>query len=192
MKKQAVLLLVLMLAPTFMGCFDQKASATRHRWMEIKNATDNLIDEMSYASGAVSVESQDGLSEPLARATSTVNACQTYNIALVSQNRINVDSRLNKVAEKLIMSSDSLLNQTKRGQDAIIKVQQLIKERGTTPDAQKEQEINALLAEMDVAQRNGTAVLMQIQKHYQELETVRLELNKQYGFELPQIKWIGQ
>ena len=191
MKKQAVLF-ILMLIPTFVGCFDQKASATRQRWMEIKNATDNLIDEMSYANDSVSAKSQGGLAESLAQATSSVHACQTFNIALVSQNRINVDPRLNKVAEKLILSSDSLLNQTKKGQDALIKIQQLIQERGTASDAQKEQDINALLEDMNVAQRNGSAVLIQIQKHYQELETLRLELNKQYGFELPQIKWIGQ
>ena len=181
-----------MLIPMFVGCSDQKASATRQRWMEIKNATDNLLDEMSYANESVSAKSQDGLAESLAQATSSVHACQTFNIALVSQSRINVDSRLNKVAEKLILSSDSLLNQTKKGQDALIKIQQIIQERGTMSDAQKEQEIKALDEEMKIAQRNGAAALVQIQKHYQELETLRLELNKQYGFELPQIKWIGQ
>ncbi len=195
MKKQIILLLSL-LAVLFAGCSDQKATATRQRWMEIKTATDNLIDAMAYTNQATSKESEDALAEPLARATSTVNACQTFISALTSQKTINVDPRLNALAEKLIESSKILLEQTRRGQYAIITAQRLLKEAETVADPQKYQqmwqEVEQVQQEMNSTQQIGAEALMQINSHYQELETLRLELNKQYGFELPQIKWMDQ
>lgn len=195
MKKQIILLLSL-LTVLFAGCSDQKATATRQRWMEIKTATDNLIDAMAYTNQATSKESEDALAEPLARATSTVNACQTFISALTSQKTINVDPRLNALAEKLIESSKILLEQTRRGQYAIITAQRLLKEAETVADPQKYQqmwqEVEQVQQEMNSTQQIGAEALMQINSHYQELETLRLELNKQYGFELPQIKWMDQ
>lgn len=191
-----IFLLLPFLASAIIGCSDQKATATRHRWSEIKTATENLADAISYVNGAMSEESSDGLAEPLARATATVNACQTFNIALVSQNTINVDPRLNEIADKLIRSSESLLTQTKKGQDALITAERLSKELETAQDPQKVNqimlEVSEILKDLNSAQQTGAEVLGKINNHYQELEALRLELNKQYGFELPQIKWIGQ
>ncbi len=180
----------------FTGCSNQKATATRQRWMEIKTATDNLIDAMAYTNQATSKETEDSFAEPLARATSTVAACQKYNEALSSQKTVNVDPRLNALAEKLIKSSNALLTQTQRGQDAIITAQRLLKEAETVADPQKYQqmwlEVEHVQQEMNSAQQIGAEALMKINEQYQELETLRLELNKQYGFELPQIKWMDQ
>ena len=193
-----VFLLLSLLASVIIGCSDQKASATRHRWIEIKTATEVLIDAISYTNEATSIElaSNDGFTESLARAASTVNACQTFNIALVSQNTINVDPRLNEAAEKLIRLSESLLSQTKRGQDAIINAKRILKELETEADPQKVQQLSLeaaeILKDMNSAQQIGAAVLEQIGGLYHELESLRLELNKQYSFELPQIKWIEQ
>lgn len=179
-----------------MGCSDQKATATRQRWMEIKTATDNLIDAMAFTNQATSKEPEDALAEPLARATSTVNACQKYHEAISSQKTVNVDPRLNVLAEKLIESSEKLLSQTQRGQNAFITAQRLQAELQTATDPLKVQQISLEVAnvinEMNSAQQIGADVLFQINGHYQELETLRLELNKQYGFELPQIKWMNQ
>ena len=195
MKKQLIILLSLM-AALFAGCSDQKATATRQRWMEVKTATDNLIDAMAYANQATSTEAEDALAEPLAKATSTVDACRKYNEALSSQKTVNVDPRLNAMAEKLIESSKVLLTQTQRGQEAIISAQRLVKEAETVADPQKYQqmwqELEQIQQEMNSAQQIGADALMQINNHYQELETLRLELNKQYGFELPQINWMDQ
>ena len=205
MKK--IVLLLLMLTALFTGCSDQKATATRQRWMEMKTATDNLIDDMAYTNQAVidawaytneaaRTEAEDGFAEPLARATSTVNACRTYNEALSSQKTVNVDPRLNALAEKLIESSKLLLAQTRRGQEAFITAQRLQTELQTATDPLKVQQLSMeaanLINEMNSAQQMGAEALMQINSHYQELEALRLELNKQYGFELPQIKWMDQ
>ena len=195
MKKQLVLLLSLM-AVLFAGCSDQKATATRQRWMEIKTATDNLIDAMAYTNQATSKEAEDDLSESLARATSTVNACRTYNEALSSQKTVNVDLRLNALAEKLIESSKALLTQMQKAQEAFLTAQRLQTELQTAADFQKMQQISLeaanVINEMNSAQQVGAEALMQINGYYQELESLRLELNKQYGFELPQIEWMDQ
>ncbi|MBQ3351735.1 MAG: hypothetical protein IJG38_15165 [Thermoguttaceae bacterium] len=196
MKKRIVFVLLLLAMTLFMGCSDQKATATRQRWMEIKTATDNLIDAMAFTNQATSKEPEDALAEPLARATSTVNACQKYHEAISSQKTVNVDPRLNVLAEKLIESSEKLLSQTQRGQNAFITAQRLQAELQTATDPLKVQQISLEVAnvinEMNSAQQIGADVLFQINGHYQELETLRLELNKQYGFELPQIKWMNQ
>ncbi|MBQ2621624.1 MAG: hypothetical protein IJF84_09840 [Thermoguttaceae bacterium] len=196
MKKQIVLVLPLLAMAFFTGCSDQKATPTRQRWMEIKTATDNLIDAMAYTNQATSKESEDGLAEPLARATSTVNACRTYNEALSSQKTLNVDPRLNVLAEKLIESSKALLDQTLKGQEVFITAQRLQTELQTATDPLKVQQLSMEAANiinvMNSAQQMGAEALMQINDQYQELETLRLELNKQYGFELPQIKWMNQ
>ena len=195
MKKQFLLVLSL-LAALLTGCTDQKATATRQRWVEIKTATENLVDAMALNNQSAAVESEDGLAEPLARATATVNACQTFNDALASQNTVNVDPRLNALAEKLVKSSEELLTQTKTVQEAFIKAQQLSKELETAEDAQRIEQISGEVADViqkiNLAQQNGAAVLEQINTNYQELEALRLELNKQYGFELPQITWMNQ
>ncbi|MBR6436346.1 MAG: hypothetical protein IKS45_07550 [Thermoguttaceae bacterium] len=195
MKRQVILLLSA-LTILFVGCSDQKATATRLRWMEMKTATDNLIDAMAYTNLARSKETEDGLAEPLARATSTVNACRTYNEALSSQKTVNVDPRLNALAEKLIESSKALLTQTQRGQEVFITAQRLQTELQTATDPLKVQQLSMeaanVINEMNSAQQIGAETLMQINGHYQELESLRLELNKQYGFELPQIKWMDQ
>ena len=195
MKKQLILLLSLM-AALFAGCSDQKATATRQRWMEIKTATDNLIDAMAYTNQATSKETEDALAEPLAKATSTVNACRTYNEALSSQIEVNVDPRLNALAKNLIESSKALLSQMQKVQEAFITAQQLQTELQTATDPLKIQQLSMeaanIINEMNSAQQIGTEALMQINGYYQELETLRLELNKQYGFELPQIKWMDQ
>ncbi len=206
MKKRIVFVLLLLAMTLFTGCSDQKATATRQRWMEIKTATDNLIDDMAYTNQAViegtytnqvaRTEAEDGFAEPLARATSTVNACRTYNNALSSQKTVNVDPRLNVLAEKLIESSEKLLSQTQKGQEVFITARRLQAELQTATDPLKVQQISLEVAnvinEMNSAQQIGADVLFQINGHYQELETLRLELNKQYGFELPQIKWMNQ
>lgn len=196
MKKRIVFVLLLLAMTLFMGCSDQKATATRQRWMEMKTATDNLIDAMAFTNQATSKEPEDALAEPLARATSTVNACQKYHEAISSQKTVNVDPRLNVLAEKLIESSEKLLSQTQRGQNAFITAQRLQAELQTATDPLKVQQISLEVAnvinEMNSAQQIGADVLFQINGHYQELETLRLELNKQYGFELPQIKWMNQ
>lgn len=208
MKKQIIIVLSLLsMAALFSGCSDQKAPATRQRWMEMKTATDNLIDDMAYTNQAVidgmaytnqaaRTEAEDGFAEPLARATSTVKACQTYNNALSSQKTVNVDPRLNALAEKLIESSEKLLNQTQKGQEVFITARRLQAELQTATDPLKVQQISLEVAnvinEMNSAQQIGAEALMQMNGHYQELETLRLELNKQYGFELPQIKWMNQ
>ena len=196
MKKQIVLVLPLLAMAFFTGCSDQKATPTRQRWMEIKTATDNLIDAMAYTNQATSKESEDGLAEPLARATSTVNACRTYNEALSSQKTLNVDPRLNVLAEKLIESSKALLDQTLKGQEVFITAQRLQTELQTATDPLKVQQLSMEAANiinvMNSAQQMGAEALMQINDQYQELETLRIELNKQYGFELPQIKWMNQ
>lgn len=196
MKKRIVFVLLLLAMTLFTGCSDQKATATRQRWMEIKTATDNLIDAMAFTNQATSKEPEDALAEPLARATSTVNACQKYHEAISSQKTVNVDPRLNVLAEKLIESSEKLLSQTQRGQNAFITAQRLQAELQTATDPLKVQQISLEVAnvinEMNSAQQIGADVLFQINGHYQELETLRLELNKQYGFELPQIKWMNQ
>lgn len=195
MKKQ-ILLVLSLLAALLVGCTDQKATATRQRWMEIKTATDNLVDAMAFTNQSTAAESEDGLAEPLARATSTVNACQTFNNALTSQNTVNVDPRLNALAEKLVKSSEELLAQTRSVQEAFIKAQQLSKELETTTYAQKIEQISAEVADViqviNLAQQNGAVVLGQINSNYEELESLRSELNKQYGFELPQITWMNQ
>ena len=206
MKRQVILLLSA-LTILFVGCSDQKATATRQRWMEIKTATDNLIDDMAYTNQAVidgmaytnqaaRTEAEDGFAEPLARATSTVNACRTYNNALSSQKTVNVDPRLNALAEKLIESSKELLNQTQKGQEVFITARRLQTELQTATDPLKVQQLSIeaanIINEMNSAQQIGAETLMQINGYYQELETLRLELNKQYGFELPQIKWMDQ
>lgn len=196
MKKQIVLVLPLLAMAFFTGCSDQKATPTRQRWMEIKTATDNLIDDMAYTNQAARTEAEDGLAEPLARATSTVNACRTYNEALSSQKTLNVDPRLNVLAEKLIESSKALLAQTLKGQEVFITAQRLQTELQTATDPLKVQQLSMeaanIINEMNSAQQMGAEALMQINDQYQELETLRLELNKQYGFELPQIKWMNQ
>lgn len=206
MKKRIVFVLLLLAMTLFTGCSDQKATATRQRWMEMKTATDNLIDDMAYTNQAViegtytnqaaRTEAEDGFVEPLARATSTVNACRTYNNALSSQKTVNVDPRLNVLAEKLIESSEKLLSQTQKGQEVFITARRLQAELQTATDPLKVQQISLEVAnvinEMNSAQQIGAETLMQINGHYQELETLRLELNKQYGFELPQIKWMNQ
>ncbi len=196
MKKRIVFVLLLLAMTLFTGCSDQKATATRQRWMEMKTATDNLIDAMAFTNQATSKEPEDALAEPLARATSTVNACQKYHEAISSQKTVNVDPRLNVLAEKLIESSEKLLSQTQRGQNAFITAQRLQAELQTATDPLKVQQISLEVAnvinEMNSAQQIGADVLFQINGHYQELETLRLELNKQYGFELPQIKWMNQ
>ena len=206
MKKRIVFVLLLLAMTLFTGCSDQKATATRQRWMEIKTATDNLIDDMAYTNQAViegtytnqaaRTEAEDGFAEPLARATSTVNACRTYNNALSSQKTVNVDPRLNVLAEKLIESSKELLNQTQKGQEVFITARRLQAELQTATDPLKVQQLSMeaanVINEMNSAQQIGAEALMQINGHYQELETLRLELNKQYGFELPQIKWMNQ
>lgn len=207
MKKRIVFVLLLLAMTLFTGCSDQKATATRQRWMEMKTATDNLIDDMAYTNQAVidgmaytnqaaRTEAEDGFAEPLARATSTVKACQTYNKALSSQKTVNVDPRLNVLAEKLIESSEKLLSQTQKGQEVFITARRLQAELQTATDPLKVQQISLEVAnvinEMNSAQQIGAEALMQINGHYQELETLRLELNKQYGFELPQIKWMNQ
>ena len=196
MKKRIVFVLLFLAMTLFTGCSDQKATATRQRWMEIKTATDNLIDAMAFTNQATSKEPEDALAEPLARATSTVNACQKYHEAISSQKTVNVDPRLNVLAEKLIESSEKLLSQTQRGQNAFITAQRLQAELQTATDPLKVQQISLEVAnvinEMNSAQQIGADVLFQINGHYQELETLRLELNKQYGFELPQIKWMNQ
>ena len=197
MKKQIILLLSL-LAALFTGCSDQKAPATRLRWMEIKTATDNLVDSLALINQSSSKESEpeDALTEPLAQATSTINASQTYIDALSTQKTLNVDPRLNDLAEKLIESANSILTQTKRGQDAIITAQRLMKEQQTIADPQNLQqlavEVSNVLQEMNSVQQDAMAAMEQFNNNYQELETLRLELNKQYGFELPQIKWMDQ
>ena len=206
MKRQVILLLSA-LTILFVGCSDQKATATRQRWMEIKTATDNLIDDMAYTNQAVidgmaytnqaaRTEAEDGFAEPLARATSTVNACRTYNNALSSQKTVNVDPRLNALAEKVIESSKELLNQTQKGQEVFITARRLQTELQTATDPLKVQQLSIeaanIINEMNSAQQIGAETLMQINGYYQELETLRLELNKQYGFELPQIKWMDQ
>ena len=184
------------MAALFAGCSDQKATATRQRWMEIKTATDNLIDAMAYTNQATSKETEDALAEPLAKATSTVNACRTYNEALSSQIEVNVDPRLNALAKNLIESSKALLSQMQKVQEAFITAQQLQTELQTATDPLKIQQLSMeaanIINEMNSAQQIGTEALMQINGYYQELETLRLELNKQYGFELPQIKWMDQ
>ena len=207
MKKQIVLVLPLLAMAFFTGCSDQKATPTRQRWMEIKTATDNLIDDMAYTNQAVidawaytnqaaRTEAEDGLAEPLARATSTVKACRTYNEALSSQKTLNVDPRLNALAEKLIESSKALLDQTLKGQEVFITARRLQTELQTATDPLKVQQLSMeaanVINEMNSAQQIGAEALMQINGHYQELETLRLELNKQYRFELPQIKWMNQ
>ena len=206
MKKRIVFVLLLLAMTLFTGCSDQKATATRQRWMEIKTATDNLIDDMAYTNQAViegtytnqaaRTEAEDGFAEPLARATSTVNACRTYNNALSSQKTVNVDPRLNALAEKLIESSKELLNQTQKGQEVFITARRLQTELQTATDPLKVQQLSIeaanIINEMNSAQQIGAETLMQINGYYQELETLRLELNKQYGFELPQIKWMDQ
>ena len=196
MKKRIFFVLLLLAMTLFTGCSDQKATATRQRWMEMKTATDNLIDDMAYTNQAARTEAEDGFAEPLARATSTVKACQTYNKALSSQKTVNVDPRLNALAEKLIESSKELLNQTQKGQEVFITARRLQAELQTATDPLKVQQISLEVAnvinEMNSAQQIGAEALMQINGHYQELETLRLELNKQYGFELPQIKWMNQ
>lgn len=196
MKKQIVLVLPLLAMAFFTGCSDQKATPTRQRWMEIKTATDNLIDDMAYTNQAARTDAEDGLAEPLARATSTVNACRTYNEALSSQKTLNVDPRLNVLAEKLIESSKALLAQTLKGQEVFITAQRLQTELQTETDPLKVQQLSMeaanIINEMNSAQQMGAEALMQINDQYQELETLRLELNKQYGFELPQIKWMNQ
>ncbi len=196
MKKRIVFVLLLLAMTLFTGCSDQKATATRQRWMEIKTATDNLIDAMAFTNQATSKEPEDALAEPLARAKSTVNACRTYNNALSSQKTVNVDPRLNVLAEKLIESSEKLLSQTQKGQEVFITARRLQAELQTATDPLKVQQISLEVAnvinEMNSAQQIGAEALMQINGHYQELETLRLELNKQYGFELPQIKWMNQ
>jgi hypothetical protein len=196
MKKRIVFVLLLLAMTLFTGCSDQKATATRQRWMEMKTATDNLIDAMAFTNQATSKEPEDALAEPLARATSTVNACQKYHEAISSQKTVNVDPRLNVLAEKLIESSEKLLSQTQRGQNAFITARRLQAELQTATDPLKVQQISLEVAnvinEMNSAQQIGAEALMQINGHYQELETLRLELNKQYGFELPQIKWMNQ
>ncbi len=196
MKRQVILLLSA-LTILFVGCSDQKATATRQRWMEMKTATDNLIDAMAYTNQATSKEeTEDGLAEPLARATSTVNACRTYNEALSSQKTVNVDPRLNALAEKLIESSKALLTQTLKGQEVFITAQRLQTELQTATDPLKVQQLSMeaanIINEINSAQQIGAEALMQINGYYQELESLRLELNKQYGFELPQIKWMDQ
>ena len=207
MKKDFVFVLSLLAMSLFTGCSDQKAPPTRQRWMEIKTATDNLIDDMAYTNQAVidgmaytneaaRTEAEDGFAEPLARATSTVNACRTYNEALSSQKTVNVDPRLNALAEKLIESSNVLLTQTQRGQEVFITARRLQAELQTATDPLKEQQISMeaanVINEMNSAQQIGAETLMQINSYYQELESLRLELNKQYGFDLPQIKWMNQ
>lgn len=196
MKKQIVLVLPLLAMAFFTGCSDQKATPTRQRWMEIKTATDNLIDDMAYTNQAARTEAEDGLAEPLARATSTVNACRTYNEALSSQKTLNVDPRLNVLAEKLIESSKALLTQMQKIQEGFITAQRLQTELQTATDPLKVQQLSMeaanIINEMNSAQQMGAEALMQINDQYQELETLRLELNKQYGFELPQIKWMNQ
>lgn len=207
MKKQIVFVLSLLAMTLFTGCTDQKATATRQRWMEMKTATDNLIDDMAYTNQAVidgmaytnqaaRTEAEDGFAEPLARATSTVKACQTYNKALSSQKTVNVDPRLNALAEKLIESSKELLNQTQKGQEVFITARRLQTELQTATDPLKVQQLSMeaanVINEMNSAQQIGAETLMQINNHYQELESLRLDLNKQYGFELPQIKWMNQ
>ena len=162
----------------------------------MKTATENLIDAMAYTNQATSEESEDGLAEPLARATSTVNACRTYNEALSSQKTVNVDPRLNALAEKLIESSKALLTQTQKGQEVFITAQRLQTELQTATDPLKVQQLSMeaanIINEINSAQQIGAEALMQINGYYQELESLRLELNKQYGFELPQIKWMDQ
>ena len=207
MKKQIFFVLLLLAIALFTGCSDQKATATRQRWMEIKTATDNLIDDMAYTNQAViegmactnqaaRTEAEDGLAEPLARATSTVKACRTYNEALSSQKTVNVDPRLNALAEKLIESSKALLTQTLKGQEVFITARRLQTELQTATDPLKVQQLSMeaanVINEMNSAQQIGAETLMQINSYYQELESLRLELNKQYGFELPQIKWMDQ
>ena len=197
MKKQIILLLSL-LAVLFTGCSDQKAPATRMRWMEIKTATDNLVDALAYInqSSSKESESEDALAEPLAQATSTINACQTYIDALSAQKTVNVDPQLNDLAEKLIESANSILTQTKRGQDAIITAQRLMKEQQTISDPQNLQqlavEVSNVLQEMNSVQQDAMAAMDQFNNNYQELETLRLNLNTQYGFELPPIKLTNQ
>ena len=195
MKRQVILLLSA-LTILFVGCSDQKATATRQRWMEINTATNNLIDALAFINQAAAKESENSLDEPLAQATSTVNACQTFINALTSQNTVNVDPRLNAVADKLIESSKVLLTQTQRGQDVFINAQRLQTELQTANDPLKVQQLSMEVAnvinEMNSAQQIGAEALMQMNSHYQELETLRLELNKQYGFDLPQIKWMNQ
>lgn len=207
MKKQIVFVLSLLAMGFFTGCSDQKATPTRQRWMEIKTATDNLIDDMAYTNQAViegmaytnqaaRTEAEDGFAEPLARATSTVKACRTYNKALSSQKTVNVDPRLNALAEKLIESSKELLNQTQKGQEVFITARRLQTELQTATDPLKVQQLSMeaanVINDMNSAQQMGAEALTQINNHYQELETLRLELNKQYGFELPEIKWMNQ
>ena len=207
MMKQIVFVLSLLAIALFTGCSDQKATATRQRWMEIKTTTDNLIDDMAYSNQAVidgvactnqaaRIEAEDGFAEPLARATSTVKACQTYNMALSSQKTVNVDPRLNALVEKLIESSEKLLSQTQKGLEVFITARRLQTELQTATDPLKVQQLSIeaanVINEMNSAQQMGAEALMQINGHYQELETLRLELNKQYGFELPQIKWMNQ
>ena len=96
----------------------------------------------------------------------------------------------------MIETSEKLLSQTQRGQNAFITAQRLQAELQTATDPLKVQQISLEVAnvinEMNSAQQIGADVLFQINGHYQELETLRLELNKQYGFELPQIKWMNQ
>ncbi len=195
MKKQLILLLSLM-AALLAGCSDQKATATRQRWMEIKTATENLSDSLSFINQAASKETEDGFAEPLAQATSKVNACRQYYEAISSQKTVNVDPRLNALAEKLIEPSKTLLTQMQKIQEGFITAQRLQTELQTTTDPLKVQQLSMeaanVLSEMNSAQQIGADALMQINGYYQELETLRLELNKQYGFELPQIKWMDQ
>ena len=196
MKKQIVLVLPLLAMAFFTGCSDQKATATRQRWMEIKTATGNLSDTMAFINQATSKETEDGFAEPLAQATSKVNACRQYYEAISSQKTVNVDPRLNALAEKLKESSKALLTQMQKIQEGFITAQRLQAELQTSTDPLKVQQLSMeagnIIYEMNSAQQIGAEALMQINGHYQELETLRLELNKQYGFELPQIKWMNQ
>lgn len=195
MKKQFILLLSI-LSVLFAGCSDQKATATRQRWMEIKTATDNLREEMELANQSTPLETEDPFTESLAQVTSNLNAFQKYNEALSSQKTVNVDSKLNALAEKFITSSDSLITQFKRVQNAFITAQRLSRELETTVDPQRQQQIsleaNKVQSEIESFTQTGSTTWTQISSHYQELEELRLELNKQYGFELPQIKWMDQ
>lgn len=179
------------MAVLFAGCSDQKATATRQRWMEIKTATENFLEEMNIANQSTPIKSIDQISESLARTTSTVNACRTYNEALSSQKTVNVDPQLNALAEKLFESSKELLTQMQKVQEGFITAQRLQTELQTADDSQKDRislEADKISSNIDSAQQIGVEALMQISSHYQKLETLRLELNKQYGFELPQIK----
>lgn len=197
---RTIILCIAILAPLCVGCFNQKSTATRQRWMDIKAATDNLKDSAAIISQAkfdgVQPQGESELIEPMAQGTAMVEACKTFHSALTAQKSVNVDPKLNEIAQKLVTASESLLAQTQRGQEVFIEAKAIEAEikSGTNPFAipQLTLEAGRLMQEMNSAMQMGNQVLVQMNACYQELEALRPELNEKYKLELPEIKWVGQ